>query len=222
MHILNKCRTSMTKFTARHNEVAKIISEELQKKHFIVNENSTIQIRNARQLPRASQILKPDLWWIDTQHDPKTLHILEISVPYNQMTDHEGEHICSLDKVRRQKTHKYQQLCDDATRTFNMPTKLHVLIVSSLGVIPKMTITELKNLFGETKAKGIAKEIVNRVLHESAKIFFDTQRGHQQPRNNAVHTTSTSESTSDDSIEEETPEDPLQVDGLFHPRTGTS
>ena len=189
MHVLNGCMQYGTKYTERHNAVAAIIAEELRKKRFIVNENSTIQFRGARRLPPETREQKPDLWWIDHK-DPKTLHLLEISVPYNQMTEEADKTpIWSLEKVRKEKAGKYQDLCRDVTRIFNLPTKTHVLIVSSLGVIPKMAVKVLKLLFGESRAKGIAKEIANAVLHKSAQIFYGypNPQQQQQPQRRRRH-----------------------------------
>ena len=141
------------------------------------------------------------------------MHILEISCPYNQMTEDQTGPISTLEKVRKAKEEKYRQLVDDASRTFGLTTKLHVVIVASSGVIPKKTITELRDLFGEVKAKSLAKEIVNTTLHESAKIYFRSQRSPFNSRHNSP--ASSEAPSSDDSIEEETHEQEALHEGLF-------
>jgi len=179
MHRLNKCNASMTRITARHNEIARILSNGIRDMWKFntppLNENSTVFINDEAPLPERSRNFKPDIWFYKTDERTmkKSFTIIEITCPYGMMTDTDSGRKSSLDVRRKEKEDKYAPLIDDIKTTWNADATLHVVVVSSLGAIPKETLTTLKSIFGTKKrASLIAKRCVVAALRGSWAIFF--------------------------------------------------
>ena len=179
MHRLNKCPASLTKITKRHNEIAKVISDGLRDMWKFntppMNENSNVFIADEEQLPERSRNFKPDIWFYTTNEitQKKSFTIIEITCPYGMMTDTNAGRESSLDIRRKEKESKYAPLIEDIKTTWNADATLHIIVVSSLGAVPKDTLSTLNNIFGTKKrALLIAKRCVVAALRGSWAIFF--------------------------------------------------
>ena len=179
MHRLNKCPASLTKITKRHNEIAKVISDGLRDMWKFntppMNENSNVFIADEEQLPERSRNFKPDIWFYTTNEitQKKSFTIIEITCPYGMMTDTNAGRESSLDIRRKEKEAKYAPLIEDIKTTWNADATLHIIVVSSLGAVPKDTLSTLNNIFGTKKrALLIAKRCVVAALRGSWAIFF--------------------------------------------------
>ena len=179
MHKLNKCLSSMTKITKRHNEIARVISDGLRDMWKFncppLNENSTVFVVDEDQLPERSRNFKPDIWFYTT--DPltqkKSFTIIEITCPYGMLSDSDNGRTSTLDQRREEKLQKYAPLIDDIKTSWNANATLHVIVVSSLGAIPKETIDSLNSLFDSKKRSNtIAKRCVITAIRGSWAIFY--------------------------------------------------
>jgi hypothetical protein len=156
-HILNGCRHKFKQMTVRHNQICTILVEAVIKsyKSSSIKQNSRIKpMGRTQELPEDTKILKPDIWF---EHDG-TLHIIEVTIPYAQQTqkfehrdgeeeeEPDAEELSTLEVRRREKVAKYSKLVQDCKSIFGLECKLHVVIVSSLGAIPKETLTTLQKL----------------------------------------------------------------------------
>ena len=101
-----------------------------------LNEKSTVFIPDEPLLSDKSSRFKQDIWLFttDAQTPKKTVTIIEIIYPYSMDTD-----------IRREdKLKKYELLVDDIKSTWNVDVSLHVIVVSSQGVItPKVVKRKL-------------------------------------------------------------------------------
>jgi hypothetical protein len=162
-HILNGCRHRLQKMTDRHNMICNILVEAVLK-HFqspTIKQNSRIKPIGKRvELPEDSKILKPDIWF----EKDDVIYIIEVTVPYAMQTtrfparnieddddDNERnvpdpEELSTLEVRRREKVRKYSKLKEDCSRVFNMECKLFVVVVSSLGAVPKETEVTLNKM----------------------------------------------------------------------------
>ena len=221
MHILNGCRPRRHCFVARHNAVAREVVSLLQSQDGF---NSVIHLDSTVKGPRDERLVgeiaerrfRPDLWWWQNG----TLNLLEITVPYAtlkdpQEADQEQERECSLETRRKQKEEKYRPLVEECTRQFGTPTVLHIVVVSSLGAVPKATLRTLTKLVtDEKKAILTAKRIAVAALRESMSVYFNYENTAVPPRNvdNTIH-----QDDSDDSVEGPLPEaSPASDDELDH------
>ena len=165
-HILNGCQHKKHVFTKRHDEVVKILREFLHKKKLITHANMTVRNRDNERLTGDTSSLKPDLWWwVDN-----SLSIVEFTIPYGSMSDVNNQLVSTLDLRRQQKLTKYKPLVDACKSQFNCNVYLYVLIVSSLGAMPKETIKDLKMIVG-SGWKSIAKQMISTSIRESMFIF---------------------------------------------------
>jgi hypothetical protein len=156
-HVLNGCRHKFKQMTVRHNQICTILVEAVIKsyKNSIIKQNSRIKpLGRSQELPDDTKILKPDIWF----EQDGTLHIIEVTVPYAQQTQRfehregeeeevpDAEELSTLEVRRREKVAKYSKLVQDCKRIFGLECKLHIIVVSSLGAIPKETLTTLQKL----------------------------------------------------------------------------
>jgi hypothetical protein len=148
--------------TFRHNSICNILVEAVLRHHKkpTIKQNSTIKpIGRNSELPDDTKILKPDIWF----EKDGVIHVIEVTVPYAMQTklferrnvneddeeaENDPEEISTLEVRRREKVRKYQKLLEDCKKVFGVECKLHIIVVSSLGAIPKETEITLKKLLG--------------------------------------------------------------------------
>lgn len=100
------------------------------------------------------------------------------------MSNVEGQLCSTLDIRLCQKINKYKNLIDDCIQQFDCKAELFVLIVSSLGAIPKDTLDDLKLLTGtESDWKKLAKKMVMTSLRESMFLYYNWFPDHNQNHN---------------------------------------
>ena len=219
MHRLNKCNASMVRITARHNAIARVISDGLRDSLKLncppLNENSSIFIRDEDPLPERSRNLKPDIWFIteDPRTHKRTINIIEITCPYGMLTDTARGRKSSLLVREEEKTNKYSNLIDDIKNTWRVDASLHVIVVSSLGAITKNTESTLKKLF-PTKIQSslIAKRCVIAAIRGSWAIFYGKDLGGYARYNNSDLSSDDNVLTSSDHLTDEEDGDILNND----------
>ena len=172
MHRLNGCHIIKNWFIPRHNailkEVIKSIQEKDRENKLIINFDKPIR-KNHLRLPERTNRLKPDAWFFSDD----TLNIIEVNSPYGSLKDTNEGKISSLTIRRKEKLEKYKDLVEDCNNTFNCNTNLYVIVVSSLGAIPKETYKDIKALLhnDKYKAKLTSKRCSMVALRESFKIY---------------------------------------------------
>jgi len=122
------------------------------------------------ELSDENKRLKPDIHFLDTVTD--TINIIEITCPYNQMTQVNNEFVNTLVQRQETKEVKYRSLKEETEALTGMKTKLFTIVVSSLGHITVKTKENLIELFGKTKAKKIAEKLSRITLEGSAAIYY--------------------------------------------------
>lgn len=179
-HLLNGCQYRKNEFTIRHDAVAAILRDYIiNNKHCVVHSNQVVRGRDGARLEGDNTNLKPDLWW---WKDDK-LYIVEITIPYGMYTDVDGNHTSTLLLRRQQKINKYNSLVNDCKNQFNCDVDFSVIILSSLGALPKETIDELKKLTNtEADWKKMSKKMVMATLKESMCIAYNWR-----PRSRSVN-----------------------------------
>ena len=177
-HILNGCQHKKHVFSKRHDEVVKIIRDFLNSKRIITHANQVVRNRDYERLNGETSTLKPDLWWWVNN----TLSIVEFTIPYGSISNVNELPTSTLDLRRQQKLSKYKPLMEACKAQFNCDVNLYVIIVSSLGALPKETINDLKLITG-SNWKRIAKRMVSTSLRESMFIFSNWR-----PNNSSVPT----------------------------------
>ena len=204
MHRLNKCQASMVRITARHNAIARVISDGLRNMLQFncppLNENSTIFLRDVDPLPEQTRFLKPDIWFIEenAQTHKRTINIIEITCPYGMLTDTAQGRKSSLEVREKEKMDKYNKLIDDIKVTWNIDATLYVIVISSLGAITKNTEQTLKKLFHTKKRSSlIAKRCVIAAIRGSWAIFYGKDIG-ACTHNNDHNSTSSSHLTDEE------------------------
>ena len=213
---MQKRQYRKNEFTIRHDAVAAILREYIiNNKHCVVHSNQVVRGRDGARLEGDNTNLKPDLWW---WKDDK-LFIIEITIPYGMYTDVDGIHTSTLSLRRQQKLNKYDSLVNDCKHQFNCDADFSVIILSSLGAIPKETIDELKKLTNtEADWKKLCKRMVMATLRESMCIAYNWRpRSRPNAANldtvndtNSFGPTTHSDHSDVDNISENTSEDIVQ------------
>ena len=148
--------------------------------------------KNGERLEGEVRKLKPDLWWWQNNN----LYIVEFTIPYGTLSDHDSdERRSTLETRRKQKENKYKELVESCERQFNCSVTFLVIIVSSLGAIPKDTMKDLKKLVkNKRKLDILCRRMVATTLRESMFIFYNwNYKDMRKERNNAIYSTSSSE-----------------------------
>ena len=124
-------------------------------KNFRFKTNSTVNIEG-QHLKEEFNRYKPDIiaW------NEKKLHIVEFSCPYDNVSDR-GD---TLNRVYNEKANKYKSLIDECKKVYGKEVKLFTIIVSSLGVIHKKSIGEIRSLLAIADyEKKTMKAILRRI-----------------------------------------------------------
>ena len=159
-HIINGCLPSRTNFGYRHDEVQKIIVSELAKLGVDrINTDCSIDLQFSTDELRR---MRPDITYVDRNN---TLHVVEITIPYGNK-DEAGTP--SLETAREKKQRKYKALIEEARHLWTLGSvEYHVIVVSSLGAIPKDTAAEFYRMLGARSREDIRR--VNKVLVRISK-----------------------------------------------------
>lgn len=176
MHRLNNCLPLYAEYTKRHNCVVTIISNlirETRRPYPILHSSQTITLRNL-VLPPSLSRLKPDLWFLEPELNKLTL--VEVTIPYGSFSE-DGESTLAI--RRSQKLEKYQELVSFIRDSLRIKVDYFVIIISSLGAVPKDTIRDLKKLAKSRKRSSrYARLCSEAALAYSCTLFWrslDTQ-----------------------------------------------
>ena len=175
-HRLNDCKSARPHHTMRHNRVCDIIVKQAMTTYpnARIRQNQTVRMGD-EGLPLTDLArLKPDIVIITG----RKVMIVEVSCPYDMSKD-DGR--TAMEHVYDQKRAKYLPLAEEVGRHFDMECSLHVVIVSSLGVLLKKSCSELKTLFGVKKNgprfKGLLRRISTAALIGSYLTFYKIGSG---------------------------------------------
>ena len=105
----------------------------------IVDQGVTLDPEVERELPDIT------LYDEEEQH----IYIFEMMCPYGETTTREGSSGHTLLDAYRMKKQKYEGLREEVETKFKWRCTTHIVIVSSLGVIPEETRKELTQVFGK-------------------------------------------------------------------------
>ena len=144
MHRLNGCRPLYSKYKVRHNKVEAIIVETIKStthQRLQIHRSTRVTMPGCPDLSPENRVLLPDIWYFDRVNNH--LKIIEITVPYDSIDDTGST---KLSQRRQEKLEKYAGLVDEIRREWNVATHFHVIVVSSLGTVPKETVRELRQI----------------------------------------------------------------------------
>lgn len=176
MHRLNACTILKSQYKERHNMIVSEMEKAIRNntnQRIRFHRSTQLRLEGAPQLPQDVRGLLPDLWFIDNARN--VIRVIEVTVPYGSYTDSEqGSRISTLAKRRTEKLMKYNELVEQARLSFNMEVSLHVIVVSSLGAVPKETFRELTILLrgSKLKTKRLARAISAVAIRGSALIYW--------------------------------------------------
>lgn len=175
MHVLNGCTANATLFTWRHDLIVNRIRDCLVRKHgqSAVHESrpfklSMIGLPDEATLSDHNKNLRPDLTVIDSERN--RVYLVEIGCPYGTVSHNSY----TVEDRFVKKQHKYSSLMEEINnRADNWKCSLHIIIVSSLGIIHDKVPEELLRLgIGSPKQVSEMLENFSRdVLAASAHIF---------------------------------------------------
>ena len=195
-HILNGCVYYKQRYTRRHNAIVDLVWEMIREAarpqvltpHF---NSALLDVDEDEDVRR----LRPDLWY----RKGGTLHVVEVTVPY--ATPSHGEN--TLETRRREKLEKYEPLMTALRRRPGAAAELHVIVIGSLGAIPKSTIKELEKLAPAALTRRYAKRMTAAAILGSRLVYLEARRPNQTTRiqGDTVRTTS-SEGDTDSSNSE--------------------
>ncbi|OHT00118.1 hypothetical protein TRFO_08113 [Tritrichomonas foetus] len=187
-HRLNCCNVRKSEYKIRHNYVVEDIIkaiDDVHQQHFLFHRSKTIRFNGLNNLEDDNKRLMPDIWFID--HTNNVLNIIEVSVPYGCISERNGG-VSTLDLTIEEKRMKYAHLCEDCENKSNMKVQFYPIIVSSLGAIPKQTLSALKRLLKNnmSKVKYYAHEISFSAIRGSARIYWNTGKFNNNSVDNNV------------------------------------
>uniref|UniRef100_A0A8D8M6J7 Reverse transcriptase n=1 Tax=Cacopsylla melanoneura TaxID=428564 RepID=A0A8D8M6J7_9HEMI len=151
-HIISACTTlAQNDYLKRHNNVAKIIHQELLKYHQVTNEspyyyeytpepvveNDNIKIYYDRTIHtgHTREHNRPDITIIDKREKSATL--VDIAVPLSR----------NMTKTRHEKISKYSELAVEIKTMWNLNNvRIVPIIISSIGLIPRNLRDDLASL----------------------------------------------------------------------------
>lgn len=215
MHRLNGCRPKYTKYKTRHNAIEKILIEAIRSttnQRLVIRRSTQVRMTGAAALSERNQRLMPDLWYFDRVKN--CIQVIEITVPYDS-TDEDGR---SKVKIRREeKSQKYRDLITEIRTQWAVAAHLHVIVVSSLGTVPKDTKLDLLSLLGgDSKlVNEISRSLALAAVRESALIYWGIDPTRQRADNHEVNPAQ----NDDGQIPEDTDVDPDLIDQLFESPT---
>ena len=172
MHRLNGCRPLYSRYKARHNKVEAIVVEAIKSttnQRLQINRSTRITMPGCPELSPENRAFLPDVWYFDRVNNH--LKIIEITVPYDSIDDTGST---KLSQRRQEKLEKYAGLVDEIRREWNVATHFHVIVVSSLGTVPKETVRELRQLLGGDPklVNSVTRSLALNAARESALIYW--------------------------------------------------
>ena len=178
-HTLNNCHSRSNQFTWRHNLLAEVLRTEIDK-HFepdMYKESSSVDIREIMnsnnvlgELSEFNTGFKPDIQF--AKWDEERAVVIEITVPYNQETQKNGELMNTLELRQDEKENKYRDLINELRECTGFQTEYYTVVVSSLGHVTERTKQNMIKLFGKTKGKKICEKLSLSALRGSACIYY--------------------------------------------------
>jgi hypothetical protein len=136
----------MELMTKRHDVIQEIFIEAIRT-HFSnfqrIYRSYTVKFDD-HTLPERYARLKPDLWFVHPDDD--NIQLIEFTVPYGCFD--ENSSVSTLELHRRDKFSKYSDLVGDCQSSCNRQTFLHMIIISSLGIIEPHVFNELRSILG--------------------------------------------------------------------------
>jgi hypothetical protein len=216
MHRLNACRPQYSKYKTRHNEIERIVVNAIKgstNQRLLIQRSRELALPGSPALSPDIKRLKPDIWYLDRVKN--CIKIIEITVPYDSVDD-DGR--TKLSHRREEKIEKYTPLVDEIRSKWEMSVYLHVIVVSSLGVVPKDTQRELLQILDGDykKAQDVSRSLALNAVRESALIYWGIDKNQNHADNHEVNSASSEEA--EDHAEEDHHEN---VEGLFQSATDT-
>lgn len=114
---------------------------------------------------------------------------VEFTIPYGMKTESDDATSTTLDARRLQKINKYKSLVEDCKQQFKCEVELLVIIVSSLGAVPKETIDDIKKIIPSDRAwKKVVMKMIMASIRESIFIYL---KWHPNSRNSHIDSPNT-------------------------------
>jgi hypothetical protein len=162
----------MTLTTKRHDAIQEIFIEAIRT-HFSsfssIHRSCTVKFDDL-VLSEKSANLRTDLWFVHPYND--SIQLIEFTVPYGCFD--ENSKVSTLELRPRDKISKYSNFVADCQPTFNRQTFLHVIIVSSLGVLEPHVFEELRSILGckKRRVSSWCKRIIGCSLRGSSFVYY--------------------------------------------------
>ena len=176
MHRLNGCKSRNNPYKTRHNAIEQLLIQAIRlstRQRLVINRSRQVRMASAPRLSQANQRFMPDLWYFDRVNN--CIQIIEITVPYDSIDDNGKSKL----KIRREaKLEKYSPLANEIRAEWQVAVHLHVIVVSSLGTVPKETKRDLLSLFrGDSKlVNDLTRSLALIAVRESALLYWGIAR----------------------------------------------
>jgi hypothetical protein len=151
--------------TSSHDVIQKIFIEAIRTHSSsfpIIHRSCTVKFDNL-VLPERSLVVHPD---------NQSIQLIEFTASYGCFD--ENSNGSTLELRRRDKISKYSNLVADCHSTFNHRKFIHVIIVSSLGVLEPHDFGELHDILGceKREASLLCKRIIGCSLRGSYFVYY--------------------------------------------------
>jgi len=180
-HRLNGCKQGRAMQTIRHNMVVKEITDAARKKFRSarIRADQAIHVnRNELAIQVEGKTYRPDIF-IECDN---TCHIIEVTVPYDGMTNQNGRNITILEERYTEKMNKYEDLRIKAERLFGKRCTLTAVVVSSLGALYQKSMESLqKILLLSRKDKNILERRISvAAIIGSFFVFYNIKNSRRR------------------------------------------
>ena len=174
-HILNTCTATRNGQKWRHNLVVDRLGSALKMRFPGMKITFSCQVSGAGIVPEGVLLDEevrrclPDIVVYDTVG--KHVYILEVNCPYGESTqkaESAGQTILDAYRVKKQ---KYEALRQETETKFGMKCTTHVIVVSSLGIIPDDTKRDILQIFNKEWTKDLLERFSMDVIAGSAVIL---------------------------------------------------
>jgi hypothetical protein len=163
--------------TERHNDLSKVVKEALanmlgeQLPFQRIRDNQTV---NVQGLSEDLAGLRPDLVFQSEIEGVRRMEIMEFSCPYGWVhTGENGEIINFMQETFMKKHRKYAKLAKEVGRILSIPTRVTVIIISSLGAVYLPSLMEIQKLTRcDKKAlRKLGRKMSETVIMGSMKLW---------------------------------------------------